>query len=99
MRRPASAVDEIKYCAVWKLESPVLLFPTNLYNHLQEILKMPVPVGGGMAGPSAFDKCRFLLERSCGMANLTSPIVKMGAMMGGSKSTTLPASCRMADSS
>lgn len=29
-----------------------------LFNHSQKISNMPVPVGGGLAGPSAFDKCK-----------------------------------------
>ncbi|KAE8442721.1 hypothetical protein EG329_002912 [Mollisiaceae sp. DMI_Dod_QoI] len=52
---------------------------------------MPVPVGGGMAGPSAFDKCKFLPfwkteeagEKFAEGQKLTRSIVKMGAMMGG----------------
>ncbi len=62
---------------------------------------MPVPVGGGMAGPSAFDKCKFLPfwkteeagEKFVEGQKLTRSIVKMGAMMGGSKIMTILGDC------
>jgi hypothetical protein len=50
---------------------------------------MPIPAGANMGGPSTVDKCKSpsLSTLEC---VLIQPLVKMGAMMGGSKQEGTP---------
>jgi hypothetical protein len=56
---------------------------------LTGLLKMPIPAGANMGGPSTVDKCK-LPPLSALEYVLIQPLVKMGAMMGGSKQEGYP---------